>query len=1110
MLRIIYGAAGTGKSSSLMREIKDGAGSGARYILLVPEQYSHEAERELCAVCGDGLSLYGEVLSFTGLAREVSGAVGGGAREYLDKGGRLLCMSLAVEGVYARLRAYSSARSRAELQSMLLGAVTELKTACVTSEQLAEASEAASGALADKLYDLSLITEAYDAVAENGAADPTDRMSLLAQEIEDSRCFEGYHIYIDGFTDFTAQERRVLDAMMICGAELTVCLSCDDLSSGSEIFALSRKTARQLMRYARDNGIEVRTELWRGESTKNPDLAYYADNMFTYTAPDDERKTDRIRAYATRSVEEECEFAASEALRLARDEGCRWRDIAVCAKGFDDYRLGLEQAFAAYGVPIYTARRADMLSKPLPTLISAAYETILGGWEAEDVFEYLRTGYAGLDDNECDELESYVFLWQLHGSAWTKPEPWSLHPGGYGKKPDEKSEARLKHINELRETAAEPLRRFAKNAGKAQTAIEQARALAGLLEELGLAEKLSDRAKALADSGRGAEAQETAQLWDIICTALEQCAAVLGDTAADAEYFKSLFMLMLSQYDIGTIPASLDCVTAGEMDRMRRRSIKHLIVIGATEDRIPGTGGDSGIFSADERLRLSELGIDIGGGLDDEMWRSFSDIYNCLTLPSEGLIFCRCEIGESGEKTRSAFVVNRAKALFGIDETRFDVSRARLGAAAPALLCAAQSFSGGGTISASAAKYFSEHEPEKMQKLKRANERGRGKLSKRSVKALYGDRLYLSSSRIDKFSSCRFLYFMRYALKAQPHEPARFSAPEVGTFVHRILERVLSEAHERGGIKLMSDDEIIELTDKYVAEYVSTELNDFREHSARFKHLFRRISADARSIVLDSVAELRRSDFEPLSFELDLSKETKIPPVEIGSEADQLVLTGVIDRVDGWLHDGKIYLRVMDYKTGRKKFNLSDVLYGMNLQMMLYLFALGKYGDRLYGREVVPAGVLYVPARDSVLSIEGNESDADIAKKRTGALRRSGFILNDPDVIAAMEHGDDPAYIPVKVKTGKYPFDPFFSAEQMGLLARRIDETLRDMASELRAGSIAADPYYRSQQENACINCDYFDACRFADGENGESMRSTPRLTATKVWNILEGGGSNG
>lgn len=316
--------------------------------------------------------------------------------------------------------------------------------------------------------------------------------------------------------------------------------------------------------------------------------------MFAYSSETYPEKVENISISIAPDMSAECEFAAAKAMALVRDGGCRWRDIAVAVRGFDDYRLSLESAFAHYGVPLYTARKADLLSKPLPMLIASAYEIVDGGWEIEDVTDYLRTGLAGIGTDECDELENYVFLWQLRGSAWTRNDDWRLHPEGYGAEFTEQAQETLGRINGLRRRVAAPLMRFAESTKNAETAAGQAEALAQLLEELELSERLSERAERLAESGRAAAAQEYAQLWDITVSALEQCAAILGDAPSDRETFGRLFTLMLSKYDVGTIPAALDRVTAGDFDRMRRRNIKHLIVLGATDSRIPKTDADAG------------------------------------------------------------------------------------------------------------------------------------------------------------------------------------------------------------------------------------------------------------------------------------------------------------------------------------------------------------------------------------------------------------------------------------------------------------------------------------------------------------------------------------
>ena len=1108
MLRLIIGKAGAGKTAAVIGEIRQAveARQSGR-LLLVPEQYSHEAERELCAACGDRLSLYAEVLSFTGLARRVMARQGGGAASFLDQGGRLLCMALALNMLGPRLQVYSAARQKAELQAMLLRAVDELKTACVTPEQLETAAETCGDTLGDKLRDLAMIMSAYDTVVARGHADPADRLSSLAGQIPDSDLGPGTHVYVDGFVDFTTQERAVLGALLRRGVEMTVCLTVDEPQGRSEIFALSRIAMRRLLAEAKELGIPVEIRRMEAEG-RHPALHFFAEHMFSYSAARYEgAQPVPIRLCTAESLTAECEQAAARVLELVRDEGCRWRDIALAVRGFEDYRGTLESVFRHYDIPLFTARRSELLSKPLPALIGLAYEILGGGWDVDDVISYMRTGLTGLLPQECDTLADYIFKWQLRGSAWERPGDWRQHPGGYGLEYDGAAREQLRQINSLRRRLAEPLLRFAWQSREAATAREQAAALAGLLEALQLPRQLERRSRQLEEAGQEELAGEYRQLWDLTVSALEQSAAVLDDTEMDSAAFGRLFTLMLSQYDVGIIPVSLDRVSAGDFDRMRRRSIRHLIVLGCSDDRLPPAQESTGVFSDEERERLLELEIDLGAG-EGELWREFSLIYNCLSLPAESLTMSYAMCDADGEALRPAFVFSRARALFDLDAAAGDLRTARLSAPAPALSLAAHAVRGGGSVEQAAADYFRSREPARFARLAQAAEMSRGRLSPAGVEALYGSRLRLSASRIDKFASCKFAYFCQYGLRAKPYEPAGFTPPEIGTFMHYVLENTARAVRELGGFAAVDDETLAQLTDRFVRQYIHEELNDFQEKSSRFIHLFRRLCADVHRVVADMAAELRLSCFEPLDFELDFSKASELRPVELGEGQEALTLTGIADRVDGWLHQGKLYLRVVDYKTGRKEFSLSEVWYGRGLQMLLYLFALEADGEARYGKEIVPAGVMYVPARDVRLSLKEDEDEETVEKKRADALRRSGLVLDDRELIEAWETGEDKRYIPVKLKS-RSGSSGLASALQLGQLAEHIRQTLADMAGQLRRGNIAADPYYRGQQENACLNCEFFHACHFSDGENGEGYRFMPRLKDDKIWGMLEGDGDH-
>ena len=1097
MLRLIIGRAGSGKTAAVLSEIAEAVRTGRDgSLLIVPEQYSHEAERELCARCGDSLSLYAEVCSFSSLARSVLSQQGGLAVPLLDRGGKLLCMTLALSRVGAGLKHYSTAKNRAELATLLLGTAEECKTADIGAAELAGAAGGAKGILREKLRDLALILESYDAIVANGHADPSDRLGLLAKKTAESGLPGIRHVYIDGFIDFTAQEHGVIAALLKAGTDMTVCLTLDELQGSNEIFSLSRRAAGRLIACAKDCGLEIRVDTTDRKSEEDV-LRLFPDRLFSRPGETLPGGTGRVFLYSTPGMQAECELAAARAIELARDEHCRWRDIAVAVRGFDEYRVALSSAFESAGVPLFTASKSRMLAKPLPSLIASAYEIVMGGWDPDDLADYMRTGLTGLTSEECDELENYICGMQLRASAWERRSDWRRSPDMSGAKFKGENEEVLERLNALRRRLSEPLLRFAAAARTAGTAAGQVAALDGLLEDLDLAGTLSRRSEALRAMGRADEAAETQQLWDITVSAMEQTAAILNDTEMDMAEFGRLFTRMLSSYEIGIIPVSLDAVSAGDFDRMRRRHIRHLIVIGASDRRLPAPEQTGGVFSPAEREELLGLGLDLGGAGDD-LWREYALIYHCLSLPSETLMMSYPLVSDEDGAQEPSFVMERAKQIFSLPILPVDMKEVRAASPAGALLLASGADDDPQTRSARI--WLKEKAPERLETLREIALQKRGCLSGKSVRALYGSTLRLSASRIDRYASCKFAYFCRYGLGAEPFEPSSLRPNEVGTFIHFVLEYTLRAVMAEGGFSSVDDARIETLAKEAIAEYTHRDLQDLAERNERFVYLFARLCRDAVRIALDVAGELRASAFEPMDFELDFSK---LPPLK-DKEGNDIRLTGLVDRIDGWRDgEGKKYIRVADYKTGPKTFSLEEVWYGTGLQMLLYLFTLSDHAEELFGEKAESAGVVYVPAKTPFVSVD-DETDTDaIEKERRDEERRRGLVLDKEDVIKAWETGNEKRYLPRSGRTGA---PASASEERMKLLSTHVARTVRDMAAELRRGTISADPTVRSGEKKACERCDYAEVCLFSERGGEDSARYQPRLSNEEVWAKLEGG----
>lgn len=1104
MLKLVLGAAGSGKTSLITNEIqKKVMLREGGIFMLVPEQYSHEAERELCSVCGDKLSLYAEVLSFSRLAVRVFQETGTGGKTPLDKGGRLLCMSLALNEISSRLKLYSSAKNKAELTASLLQTVTELKAACLSSDDLTKAAQGAGTGLSEKLQDLALCLASYDAVLAQGRADPSDRLIRLAETIGQSSVGTEGPIYIDGFTDFTGAELLVIQELLKKNADLTVCLTCDGLYGDYEHFEPSRRAANTLARFAKDFGIETEIVSPEAAPNKAAPLLFFDEKLYSYTSETRENTDGCISIVKSDSLRSECEMAAAKCLELVRDRPCRFRDIAIAVRGYDSYSAALEEAFRLYSVPLFAARRGSILQKPVAALIADAFEVILGGWEADAVLSYMKTGLTGIAQEERDALETYVTMWDIRGSMWTRKKPWSLHPDGFGTEPTVESAELLARIDAIRRAISSPLVALFESGKKAQTATEQAKALSDFLAALRLPETLENKAQELEKSNHSLLAAEYTQLWEIVRSSLEQTAAILGDTPMTQEQFAKLFLQTLSQYDVSAIPVSLDRVSAGDMDRMRRRNIKHLIILGASDDRLPLLKQGSGILSDEERDELNSLGLSLGGGTD-ELSRELSLIYNCVTLPSETLTLSYCSQSENGALARPSFLISRAKLLFGLEEKALDLNKIRLAAPEPAFLLAVNGAEDDSPRLAYAYFLGTDDGRLKLEELRHKAEQKRGELSKSAVKILYGEKLSLSPSRTDAYSACRFSYFLRYGLKLEESERAGFEAPELGTFMHYVLENVAGEISKGSGFKSVTPEETDVLVDRYTDLYIADKLGGFEDKFPRFVYLFGRLRPSVRRVVKDMVRELSRSDFAPLDFELGLGVGGDLPPVRIENGKSELYIKGIADRVDGCIRDGKLYLRIIDYKTGKKSFSLSDVWYGMGMQMLLYLFALEQEGEKRYGAPIVSAGVLYVPARDTLISAGGDLSDEELEALKAKTRKRSGLILDDSSIIAAMENSESPEYIPVTFKKdGTLSSDSLASSEQLKSLHAHVDKRLLELSKNLSGGKIEASPYYRGEADNACLYCPYGAVCRF--DERSDKLRYLSKLKPSDFWDRLEG-----
>lgn len=1079
MLHLVLGTDWTKNRDTVLERIaEDVRLQRPNVVLIVPELITHDMERRLCTAAGDTASRYAEVLSFSRLALRVADSVGCAVEECLDNGGRVVAMAAAARMLSSKLKAYAAVESKPEFLTGLVDAVDEFKRCCISAGDLMAASAQTEGSLAQKLEELSLLLESYDSLCAQGKRDPRDRMGWVLEQMELSDYGRDHIFYIDAFPDFTRQHMAVLEHLIRVCPRVTVSLNCDKPDTAALAFEKAGQTALELLKIARRLGVETTVE-YVAEKQPVP-LGYIRSHLFQGRIEPQFQLAERLRLVRAETAWQEVTEAAEHILKLVSD-GCRYRDIGVVCADMSQYRALISMIFHRCGIPVYLSGTDDILEKAVVSTILSAMDAAAGDLEQREVLRYLRSVLSPLDPDSCDRLENYAIIWGIQGKMWNKA--WQFHPDGLEGEWNEDAYARLEELNEARSTTIGPLVRLRDGFRKAISLAQQIQALYDFLEDIGLERRLSNLADRLEREGDSRTAQELNQLWEIILGAMEQMYDILGGTAWDTESFIRLFRLLLSQYDVGTIPTVLDSVTVGPVSAMRCQQQKHLIVMGALEGTLPGYGGSSGVLSDQERVALRKMGVPLTGGAMEGLQEEFAAIYGVFCGAME-TVTVSCPAGQPS-------MVYRRLLEMADDEIQ---AEGRLGSALKDPVDAAAWLSG----------FRARQEAERLglhteyDMVMRQSRYELGSVAYENIQTLYGDTLRLSASQVDRLAECRLSYFLKYGLRAKERKEASVDPAEFGTYVHDVLEHTAKEIKEMGGFHQVSLAQTLEISQKYADAYAKERFSQL--DSQRVAYLFRRNNQELEMVVQELWEELSRSEFAPTGFEVEFSKDADMPPIAIDGAKMNAELRGFVDRVDQWQGLGSNYFRVVDYKTGRKDFDYCDVYNGVGLQMLLYLFALESGGQGILGCRSIPAGVQYFPARMPVMGADGRLDEAEAEKIRLKEKRRKGLLLDDEQVLQAMEPGESPQRMNYAVRKDGSRSGDLASREQLGMLKDYMYKVLRDLVNDIASGNVMPNPYTRGSSHSACAFCPYGAVCH-QDEVSGR--RNYKTMTAQRFWDEI-------
>lgn len=1134
-LRFIYGRAGSGKTRFCLNEIKSriDAGKTRPLLLLVPEQFTYQTEKDLIKVLGKGGILKTEVLSFRRLAFRVFNETGGITYPHVHPAGKSMILYRILDKQRQSLNVFAGSSERQGFVNTLSNLITEFKRYKVTPEALLNICDKFDdkNPLKEKLSEIALVYELFNTMIVQRYKDPDDDLTLTAKSIAHCDLYNGAEIWIDGFSGFTPQEYAVIEQLMKKAERVNIsfctdCLTDDGIFDQTGVFSPIKVSYAKLIKIARQNGIAIEPavalrQVYRFSS--GSELSHLERYLYAYPYKQYKGKTQNLSLFSSVNMYSEIEECARDIIRLCRDHGMRFKDIAIITGNLSSYEKMVEVIFSEYDIPCFIDRKVDIANHPLVRMILSMFDIFIENWSYESVFSYLKTGLTGIDPNRIDRLENYVLACGIKGKRWIDDSRWNMIPDLVPDETSVESESeKLEDVNNTRDMVVNPLKEFRWKTKGRRKASEFCSCLYDFLCGLGVPERIEQSIEKFRNNGELNTANEYSQVWNIVMEIMDQTVEVMGDETIGIERFSSILKIGFGEYKIGLIPPSLDQVLVGSIERSRSHEIKALYILGANDGVFPPLAMAEGILSDQDRNMLNNVGIELAG---DSRKRAFEGQYMIYRTLSSSAEFVRISwpiADNEGRALRPSIIISRLKKLFpditeisniilgsATDEMKFLAGRSP---AFRQMIVSLRQKADGNNIDPIWLEAYRWFFADKKYRDKCLAARAAFQfrniaqpMNSDRIRSLYGERLNSSISRLEKYSSCPFAFFVQYGLDAKERKVYALRPPDIGTFMHAVIERFSKLLSENN--MSWRDFNFDWCTDR-VSGIVAKMLRDMRGSglagSKRYTALASRLKRVVSRAVWIMAKHIRCGGFNPVEYEVNFGENSKYPPIIIELDSGEKVcLTGRIDRIDAFESEEGAYIRIIDYKSGSKEFRLSDVFYGLQIQLITYLDAIWENGEAKY----LPGGMLYFKIDDPVIKRNGKMSPGDIEKAIMKKLKMKGLLLADVKLIKEMDRTIEGSSIIIPASINKEGAlgrnTSAATIEQFILLRRHVKKLLKDICGEIMKGNVSIKPY-KKKKDTSCKYCGFLPVCQFDNSLEENSFRYLQDIDSKSVWSIIE------
>lgn len=1130
-LQIIYGTAGTGKSTYIFQKIQEKlnrqyknekeesdtnntkVNSAETKIpstpikIITPEQFSFTAEQKLLGFAPSNSVLTAEVITFNRMAYRILEEVGGKTKSHLSSSGRAMLLD---DILLTQKNDFTFLGKTDENVDMIATQLTELKKHNVSIDNLKEITANMQNTyLKKKLQDVYNIYEAYTTRVQKQYIDENDGLTILAEKLDDSIQFKNCDIYLDEFVGFTLQEYDVLRKLIKYSETVTVTICADNLNFNTnpdqDIFYSNKQTAARLIKIANEENVKIKepvnlnfeqnqlnTSLEHINLAINhsankvnrfhtPELQHLAENMSAPFYTKYAKEVQYISLFLANNPYSEIEHVAIEITKLVKEQHYRYEEIAIITKDIATYGCLCKAIFRRYQIPVFIDEEKDLSENVLIKWMLSLLDIFVKNWSYEAVIGYVKTGFTNLEQYEISMLENYSLKFGLKGNNWYAKD-WKFY---------EETEEEQQIILHAKKQVIVPLLQFKENLKGVKTVKQITQSLYKFMVDNHIPEILEEKIAHLQEEGEIERANEYINSWNIVRDLLKELIHILGGEQITFERYSKILKMGFKSSHLGAIPGTADQVIMGDTDRSRSHKVKAVFIIGLNDGSFPSNHKDEGFIDDQDREMLKSQGIELAKGTTEQLYDDQFNIYKAFTTAEEKLYLSYVSSDAEGKSLRPSIMLNKIKRMFPTLKEESDVVERKSEillkyTTFDELLVQLRKFQEGEEIDKiwfQIYRYYQNYEPEKLQQSLQALQYKNvpGKLEQTNLEKLYGNTLKTSVSRLEQYEACAFSYYLKYGLKLKEQNTFKVEAIDTGNFMHEVIDSFFYYLEENQfSVKDLSEEQIKTITQEIVEEKLTLKKYDIFQSIPKYRVLAQRLKKVIVRSMQFIVNSLKYSEFEVLGHELEFKQGKEYPPITFElSNGKKVEITGKIDRIDiAKTPDGN-YIRIIDYKSSVKNIDLNEVLAGLQLQLLTYLDAACKM------EEVLPAGVFYFPLIDPILNCDKQVAEEQIKEELQKQFKMKGLILADVNVVKKMDtnltYGNSnivPAYINKEGEVSDKAST--LNRKQFESLQTYMEKIIKQISNEILDGNINIEPYYHIQNKKTpCEYCNYKSICQF-------------------------------